>query len=168
MVKCHESNYQISGEQVRTEDYDYHKYKQLLIDNCKKEWMLYCKSISVMKLGLNSTFPTLHEWAYFWLEQGAFIRTLPRQIGKTTFLMEEAKLKGGIVITATHSMERRLRQTFNYNKIMSVSDLHGLDSSKEWLFVDEYDYLSKDNINILLNRPWQGVMMLSTCNKGIS
>jgi hypothetical protein len=153
---------------VRTEDYNCHKYKQLLIDNCKKEWILYCNSIDAIKSEVNIGAPTLNEWLYFWLEYGAFTKTLPRQIGKTTFLMEEARLKNGIVITATHSMMRALKQKFNYSKIMSISDLHGRDTYKEWLFIDEYDILSKDNFNILLNRPWQGVMMLSTCCKGMS
>jgi hypothetical protein len=82
--------------------------------------------------------------------------------------MEEARLKNGIVITATNSMMRALKQRFNHSKIMSVSDLHSIDAYKEWLFIDKYDILGKDNFNILLNRPWQGIMMLSTCCKGMS
>lgn len=154
---------------MKTADYDYYKYKKLLMDNCRSEWQLYCNSIDSIKSDRNKIISLLgNNWTYFWLEHGAFIKVLPRQIGKTTFLVEQAKLNNGIVISVTEHMRRRIKQDFNYDRAMSIADLRGLDTSSEWLFVDEYDFISKDQINILLNRSWYGVMMISSSMKGLT
>lgn len=148
---------------MKIKDWTLNKYKNSLINNCKDEWHLYQDIISDIKSN-----PSGYSLQSFWIERGAFIKVLPRQIGKTTFLMQEAIANDGMVIVESIINKNRLKKQFNYNKIFVCDDIKGnMMPQNEWLFIDEYDILSRDALHSLLCFDWKGIMMLSSCWKRV-
>lgn len=148
---------------MKIPDWTIAKYNKILIDNLKNEWDVYLQCVESLK----DDSERYQSYASRWLEQAAFIKILPRQIGKTRFLMKEAIRLDGIVISNSLLWSNRLKKDWNYDNIKLCGDLHGINTKDRVVFIDEYDYLSKDLLNMVLCLPWKGVMMLSSCCKNI-
>lgn len=140
------------------------KYKHLLINNCKSEWEYYKNNVDDIK---QEAFKIFHFKVSAWLESAAFIKVLPRQCGKTTFLIEEAKKVNGLILCHNHHSANLIRQIYDPNMVKTSSNqMRGINSIDNWLFIDEYDFLDRANINDVLNCEWKGVMMLSSPKLG--
>jgi len=110
----------------------------------------------------------------YWKEYGAFVSVLPRQLGKTTMLGVIAKhllqIEGHavqIIVPTSHmklSVANKIQLPSNY--IKSVVEFVGSNqsdlSSAKHLLVDEFDFIDRMHLIMVLDNDWKSVTMVST------
>jgi hypothetical protein len=86
-----------------------------------------------------------------WLEHAAFIKLLPRQIGKTSFIIKQALKFSGVVVVpfASNGIYAKYTNSKDISFKIYTQDqlynLRGLDVQNEYLFVDDFEYLTQSN-----------------------
>jgi hypothetical protein len=99
----------------------------------------------------------------YWKEIGAFIATPARQTGKTTLLIKLAeRSENAMIVVPRTSMALLIRERTKVKSVVGTTALLGMDYSKYDLFVDEFTYLSANDLERLLDKPWRSVTMFGT------
>jgi hypothetical protein len=82
----------------------------------------------------------------YWLECGATICILPRQVGKTTLCLYLAETLPNVVLTT-------------YKGRPAYTPVHTLGQQRH-LIVDEYQFFDKDRLMDLLDEDWSSVLLV--------
>lgn len=122
------------------------------------------------------TIPKIYNFAQYWKEYGAFVSTVPRGVGKTESIIKLVKTLMSkncsedivgeflIVVPSPIYVRKFLKAQIHPDNIKFASSLRleGLNLKDTHLFIDEYDYVSKNLLDGILNHPWKSVSMFST------
>lgn len=112
--------------------------------------------------------------AYWWQEYGAFVSTLPRQVGKTSMLgllvnyFSENNEFYMLVAPNKKMADNLISKTRVSSKnITLASDLYnhcfnGVQTSIVNILVDEYQFLERAQVANLLDNNWKSVTMVGT------
>lgn len=112
----------------------------------------------------------------FWSDHGTFMSVLPRQAGKTTMLIQMAKIlqakeEGFLIITPNRAMSDDISRRspeihparIRSNPGAMVSAYHlGEALDKKHLLIDEYQFFHEQALNSMLNEDWKSVSMVGT------
>lgn len=105
----------------------------------------------------------------YWKHIGAFVSTLPRQVGKTTMLGELVnrfvkEKESYIIIVPSHSMKKALIKNHGFNEKHCVSsqDFQGISVRECNLLIDEYTIFSERDLDTILSYNWKTVTMVGT------
>lgn len=142
------------------------------IDLELNRWM-YHNTVHVHTAYARST----SEYHSYWKEHGAFVSTLPRQVGKTEAIVKIAKtimskncpkdfIGEVLVVVPALQYKSFLQARIHPDKVKSAhnleQELQGMNLSNTHLFIDEYDFIPKTTLNNILDHPWKSVSMFST------
>jgi len=97
-------------------------------------------------------------WHTYWKEIGAFISILPRQVGKSTMIAEMAKnFKSAVIISPMYSDKKEFEHISKWTNEDKLAVAHNFH-----LFMDEFSYIQKSDLDMILNNPWKSVTMVSS------
>ena len=132
----------------------WHAHNEQILPERRKLWEKY--------------IPLSDQRSIWWKENGAFISTLPRGIGKTAMIKDlteemEDRDEEFIVMASSVSFAEKLKKHRGIKEVYAPHTMpEGLEFSNTHLFVDEYQRIVGDTLNQLLKHEWKSVSLFGT------
>lgn len=142
---------------MNIKDYSTFKYKKMLIDNCRSEMDMHLDCIDELCAG-----PQFFNRADL-NHPRVYTRVLPRRIGKSTLLAEQAKRYDSMIVCPNHMMTEHFTKYFKSdNMITDDAILRGQPLHDKILFVDEFSAFSGARLRPFIDHDWKAIVMLGS------